>query len=375
MLFNNEAIINWNPLKRCMLIMFASCVLMLSWIFWDVAVLFHPYFAQFVHTHIVPDQIYVKAIFLIISLLLCLLCSLLQHSRIAQKVLPFICVWVFTLTLCRFAYMIGIISPATIAGAVSLGLLGILLFGRLVIYSALIPSMLGLSYLLYLTMQGQFQYAPLFNFAAMGEMHEIHPFWIGSILYFTLPIAIISTLLFDRIIAQWQSREAFFKQLSQLDPLTKTRNRRSLNQHFQNITQQIQQQQKQFGVILLDLDFFKQINDKHGHLKGDEVLTRVADILKKQIRTEDVLGRYGGEEFIIILSDAQLNLSLKIAERCRQALMTLSIDVAEHDPIQITGSFGITMFDGSQSIEQTLHDADLAMYKAKANGRNTIVIA
>ena len=123
------------------------------------------------------------------------------------------------------------------------------------------------------------------------------------------------------------------------------------------------------------MDFFKQINDKHGHLKGDEVLTRVADILKKQIRTEDVLGRYGGEEFIIILSDAQLNLSLKIAERCRQALMTLSIDVAEHDPIQITGSFGITMFDGSQSIEQTLHDADLAMYKAKANGRNTIVIA
>ena len=158
---------------------------------------------------------------------------------------------------------------------------------------------------------------------------------------------------------------------AQIDPLTNVLNRRSL----ESTMRQRCQLRERFGVLFLDLDHFKQVNDRFGHETGDRVLIAVANVVKNGLRPGDVIGRYGGEEFVAIVAGAGPESARLVAERLRQAVEEMV--PLQPGPSRVTISIGTTVFDPRQ-LEETpaelVHRADLALYAAKRGGRNRVVM-
>ena len=128
------------------------------------------------------------------------------------------------------------------------------------------------------------------------------------------------------------------------------------------------------SVMMLDLDFFKDINDTYGHQTGDRVLVAAARMIEKHVREIDYVGRYGGEEFLVVLPATTRAESSEIAERIRHSLATTPIAVSKSEEVHLTTSIGIAIYPGdSEEQRALLSDADQALYHAKAAGRNQVV--
>lgn len=126
-------------------------------------------------------------------------------------------------------------------------------------------------------------------------------------------------------------------------------------------------------VIALDIDYFKKVNDTHGHFIGDEVLKALADCCVKILRVTDIMARFGGEEFVILLSDTNFDIGFAKADELRQALANLPISLPDGKTLNFTASFGVaTLSDELDSIDKLLKAADAALYKAKETGRNKV---
>lgn len=129
-----------------------------------------------------------------------------------------------------------------------------------------------------------------------------------------------------------------------------------------------------FALMMLDLDHFKQVNDTYGHLIGDEVLQAISDLVMSQLRDIDDMGRYGGEEFIIILTDTNVEGVKVVSERIIKAVESAEISVSSGDVIPITTSIGVTVaaYDDDITVKQLIKQADEALYNAKNDGRNCV---
>lgn len=159
--------------------------------------------------------------------------------------------------------------------------------------------------------------------------------------------------------------------ISQYDHLTGLANRYALHQRF-NVEMDLASQTLQtFSLILLDLDFFKDINDTYGHDVGDNVIKEFAVLLQSMVRENDLVGRWGGEEFLILCSQTSKNGAFQLAEHLRLQVQTMGFSVDR----QITASFGLSEYRQGETIGDTIKRADDALYLAKNNGRNQIVMA
>jgi diguanylate cyclase (GGDEF)-like protein len=123
--------------------------------------------------------------------------------------------------------------------------------------------------------------------------------------------------------------------------------------------------------LILDLDRFKEVNDTHGHVVGDEVLTRIAQVLRASIRASDALCRWGGEEFLVMLRDCSLAEGVRVAEKIRKAVEEATVRHKSQE-IRTTVSIGVTAIMAGEAVEVPLHRADRALYSAKENGRNRV---
>jgi diguanylate cyclase (GGDEF)-like protein len=129
-----------------------------------------------------------------------------------------------------------------------------------------------------------------------------------------------------------------------------------------------------FAVLMADLDHFKKINDGYGHLAGDAVLQAVAGLIKSTVRDRDPVGRFGGEEFVVLLCDTAESEARVVAERIRVAISRLQVTFRERTIRGLSVSIGVAMYPvAGVEIEELLHAADAAMYRAKRNGRNQVV--
>ena len=131
--------------------------------------------------------------------------------------------------------------------------------------------------------------------------------------------------------------------------------------------------QQDMAIILFDIDYFKNINDTYGHLAGDEALKHIAALCKKSIHNEIVLGRYGGEEFILFLYNDGLNEVLTLANRLRR-LIDESPLFFNGILIKLSASFGVAIKEHHRSVEELIEAADYALYGAKNEGRNTVCL-
>jgi two-component system, cell cycle response regulator len=160
------------------------------------------------------------------------------------------------------------------------------------------------------------------------------------------------------------------------DVLTGISNRGTVMDALRNELSRHVREQRSFGVILVDIDHFKNVNDTYGHLCGDEVLQAVSRRLKECVRPYDTVGRYGGEEFLIIASAADARGTLALAERIRSVLESKPV-VTQAGEVRITASLGAAISTGAQGADpQTLlRLADMALYRAKEQGRNRTELA
>ncbi len=160
-------------------------------------------------------------------------------------------------------------------------------------------------------------------------------------------------------------------ELAQVDGLTGVANRRHLMERLKQEIDRAERYQTSLSVIMLDLDKFKSFNDAYGHVKGDELLKSFSTMVKSAIRSTDIAGRYGGEEFCVILPNTSVKGAAVIAERIRKAMEELKISAADgQPPVGRTLSIGIAEFSAGETVEKLLSAADAALYRAKAGGRN-----
>ncbi len=163
------------------------------------------------------------------------------------------------------------------------------------------------------------------------------------------------------------------QKLSNTDHLTELFNRRYMMEVLEKEVQRSVRKGSDLSIIMLDVDHFKQVNDRYGHLQGDVILKRVALQLKQELRSYDCAARYGGEEFISILPDSSLQQSLLVADRIRLAIQAFKFD-GPLAPLCLTASLGVAHFSMEQSVtvDGFIKQADDALYRAKANGRNRV---
>jgi diguanylate cyclase (GGDEF)-like protein len=152
------------------------------------------------------------------------------------------------------------------------------------------------------------------------------------------------------------------------DPLTGIANRRHIMEQGKRLASLVKRSGGAFSLIMFDLDWFKSVNDKYGHDTGDSVLPTVVSKVEQGIREIDLLGCWGGEEFIILCQQTNLDEAVHLAERLRKIL-----DMSIIEPIgKITASFGVSTNEGNESLEKTIHRVDRALYAAKQAGRNRV---
>ncbi len=164
--------------------------------------------------------------------------------------------------------------------------------------------------------------------------------------------------------------------LAVIDPLTGLHNRRYGLHHLDRVAVRCRAQGIRAGVILMDIDHFKRVNDTHGHPAGDCVLARVAQVLADNLRTEDLVARIGGEEFLAVLPDADLDQVRTVAERLRTQVAALRIPTPCGQTLSVTLSLGIAMLeDREDAAPHALNVVDRALYAAKDAGRNRVALA
>jgi diguanylate cyclase (GGDEF)-like protein len=182
----------------------------------------------------------------------------------------------------------------------------------------------------------------------------------------------LATRVFNEMVVEMQQSHTKLKQLATTDNLTQLANRKLI---LENLLQQFEcfhRYKKVFSILMVDLDLFKNINDTYGHQAGDTVLRQVGEIFIDALRNVDIAGRYGGEEFLIILTETDGDNAVHTAERIRQMVRSYPFSIANQP--QITASIGVATVLKEDENEGSLIDrADRALYQAKDNGRDQVV--
>ncbi len=198
------------------------------------------------------------------------------------------------------------------------------------------------------------------------EYIKIRYLWFKIIVIFLL--LIIAILIFQLYKIKQLQQELIL--LAYHDQLTSIYNRRKTKDFLEEYIKYSKRYNTPLSLIYFDIDFFKKINDTYGHDKGDFVLKELSRIVKLNLRDSDIFGRWGGEEFLIILPNTDINGAKKVAEKIRTAVKN-----SDFDGINVTISLGITQLNMNDDVDSFINRADRALYKAKRNGRNRVEIA
>jgi diguanylate cyclase (GGDEF)-like protein len=166
-----------------------------------------------------------------------------------------------------------------------------------------------------------------------------------------------------------ESEKEKYRQLSTMDALTNVLNRHGIERFIESL----QATRVPASVIIIDIDHFKRVNDLRGHYGGDRVLRTMGEILRAHSRHTDGLGRWGGEEFVLVCPGASLSSAADLAEKLRHRIMQTNF--IPEDPLSITASFGVATSHADQSFDDVFKQADQALYLAKSRGRNCVVAA
>lgn len=206
--------------------------------------------------------------------------------------------------------------------------------------------------------------------------------WLRMTYFFALPMVAIgihhviqrrNDRFAQELLSELLEERETLTDLSMMDPLTGLYNRRGLQSRLENLPAP---DGGEHFVLLMDIDHFKAYNDHYGHMMGDQALIRVSAAIRDAVRSRDVVARFGGEEFMVLLSNIPLEQARQTAERIRQKVYDLKIPHMFNESVatNVTISIGIAMYEG-EDVEGALAKADKALYEAKHMGRNSILMS
>jgi diguanylate cyclase (GGDEF)-like protein len=174
-------------------------------------------------------------------------------------------------------------------------------------------------------------------------------------------------------VAERKHMEQRLEELSRTDYLTGILNRRAITRMLEEVQEQVRSEDQRFCIMLVDLDYFKEINDQHGHSVGDQALRHAVERLRHGIRERDLLGRWGGEEFLIVTPRTSLEEAEGLANRLCSYLAGSKV-TTDGVSVSITGSFGVTQYMLGEDLDTCLKRTDDALYSAKEEGRNRVFV-
>jgi len=196
--------------------------------------------------------------------------------------------------------------------------------------------------------------------------------WIQTLIIVIISLLLLMLVFF--IIRQNTTSKALHK-LANTDSLTELANRRYTFSYGENKLALAKKEAQAFALIIFDVDHFKKVNDTYGHAGGDIALKSLSAAASTYVRANDILGRIGGEEFLLVLPNTPVGKAVEIAERIREAIEQKTMQINEHN-LNITASFGVaTLTNNQHGFNDIFQDADLALYQAKEQGRNRVIKA
>ncbi|MCK5036568.1 MAG: diguanylate cyclase [Candidatus Sabulitectum sp.] len=214
----------------------------------------------------------------------------------------------------------------------------------------------------------------IFLSAADDVSEKVKGLDLGAVDYVTKPFDIFELRARVRAALRTKRLQDLLLMYGEVDSLTEIYNRRVLMERLQQEWDRSLRSNTVFSFIMSDIDKFKNVNDTYGHPVGDDVLEKVAYTLKKSIRSGDIAGRYGGEEFGIIMVNSTVQEAFVAADRYRQQIEKI-VFRAKKVSFSVTASFGVADSSGKDSLDKLVSAADSAMYEAKESGRNKVCIS
>jgi diguanylate cyclase (GGDEF)-like protein len=205
------------------------------------------------------------------------------------------------------------------------------------------------------------------------EADATRPLWTSFItnLWVGLGITVLTALLISYAVSVYHRR---MNVMASTDKLTGLANRQAFDETMEHLVRSRRRTTRPFSVLLFDIDHFKQINDTLGHLGGDVVIRRVADVTVRSLRDTDVVCRWGGEELIVLAPNCPLTDAISLAEMLRSAIAREAV-ITPDDGTRVTISVGVTSHEPNDTVDAILSRVDQALYRAKRDGRNCVRVA
>lgn len=308
------------------------------------------------------------------AMMLCILALSSLHPALSTRPLIYahIVLWFYGFLAVTSCYLLGTLNLLTGLIMMAAPTIGLILFPARLIATIFSISLVALLVLSALAATNIIAYAPGLGIGADFSPDESLYFTASMILaasgYVAYQTVIVLTLL-----NAWRTREEAVRQQSATDPLTGVANRRYVLEHLNNAMHGTRRSDR-MALLMLDIDHFKHINDKHGHQTGDEALVRVAEMLRQCVREQDLVGRYGGEEFLVVLPGTDQHAATEIAERCRKAVSSVRVSMSG-EAVAMTISVGVVsrILQDDSHMDDLIRLADDAMYRAKKAGRNCVI--
>jgi len=201
---------------------------------------------------------------------------------------------------------------------------------------------------------------------------SIRTFRIQKNIFYSFDGDILGYVCFMYDITELKDREKELEYMASVDPMTKLYNRRYFSEIGESILKLAKRKKQFVSIVMLDIDDFKKVNDTYGHKIGDDVIISVANTMHNISRDSDIACRFGGEEFILLLPDTDINGALIIAQKIRKTIEITKINVDENRKINVTVSVGVAVVDIDKKLETSIQKVDAKLYKAKENGKNRV---
>lgn len=298
---------------------------------------------------------------------------LANHSDKQKTLYMYVCMAIYVIGNALIILMFGALSMASgilLAGA---PIVGWILFDKHGVFYATVIGTVIVMAGFWLAFFGVIPFVLMID-----ESHGIYSnlSYNAAMFCAVFPHTISLLYLAHQAIFQWKSREAHVNHLAHTDSLTKVANRRQIDQLLLNA---IAENESWVSVLMFDVDHFKVINDNFGHGAGDEILNQVIVAIKSAVRQKDEIGRFGGDEFMVVLPNTNKQTASEVAQRCLDAVRITAIKY-QNNALTVTVSIGLQTAtfskDDVEIIADTLiNDADAALYRAKSLGRNRLVVA
>jgi diguanylate cyclase (GGDEF)-like protein len=245
---------------------------------------------------------------------------------------------------------------------------------ELVMMDILLPGMSGYDLVRYLRQDERYATLPILFLSTEGQVEaQIQAARAGGDDHLVKPVS--PGLLLSAVAARME-RGRFLRGLLERDGLTRLLTHSAfLERARATVARRRRDPRRATAWVMVDLDHFKSVNDRHGHPVGDRVLTAAAALLRRRLRQTDIIGRYGGEEFAILLDDLNVDDAVRLVDRLREEFASLEHHAADRAPFRATFSAGVAMLAPDADLDQWRKAADEALYAAKRAGRNRVLAA